>query len=134
MSLFSKITDDPLITRVIRSSGKLLSANTASLGLSVLVEVHNAAETERALKLKDVHMIGINNRNLSTFEVSLQTTTDLRPLINPEIAVVSESGIFAETDVLQLEHLKVDAILVGEALIVSADIAAKTRELSGQSA
>ena len=100
------------------------------LGLTPLVEVHNEVEIARALKLKDVRLIGINNRNLMTFEVSLATTERLRPMIAPEITVVAESGIFTAGDVERLAHAKVDAILVGEALITSEDIGAKVRELS----
>jgi indole-3-glycerol phosphate synthase len=101
------------------------------LGLTPLVEVHDEAETERALKLKDVKLIGINNRNLATFDVSLETTERLRPTIPSEIAVVAESGIFNANDVGRLANANVDAILVGEALVTSPDIAAKVRELSG---
>jgi indole-3-glycerol phosphate synthase len=102
-----------------------------SLGLSALVEVHDEAETERALKLKDVKLIGINNRNLATFEVSLGITERIRPIISPDIAVVAESGIFTASDVDRLTAINIDAILVGEALVTSDDIPAKVRELSG---
>ena len=102
-----------------------------SLGLTALVEVHDEAETERALKLKDVRLIGINNRNLATFEVSLETTEQLRPMISPDIVVVAESGIFYASDVERLAKANVDAILVGEALVTANDISAKVRELSG---
>lgn len=108
-----------------------LHACALSLGLTALVEVHNEEETERALKLKDVKLIGINNRNLATFNVSLETTEKLRPMIPSEIAVVAESGIFSASDVERLAKANVDAILVGEALVTSEDIPAKVRELSG---
>ena len=108
-----------------------LHACALSLGLTALVEVHDEAETERALKLKDVKLIGINNRNLATFEVSLSTTERLRPMISPEIAVIAESGIFTAADVERLANINIDAILVGEALVTSEDIPAKVRELSG---
>jgi indole-3-glycerol phosphate synthase len=108
-----------------------LHACALSLGLTALVEVHDEAETERALKLQDVKLIGINNRNLATFEVSLTTTERLRPMISPDIAVVAESGIFTAADVDRLSNINIDAILVGEALITSDDIPAKVRELSG---
>ncbi|HEY9151453.1 MAG TPA: indole-3-glycerol phosphate synthase TrpC [Anaerolineales bacterium] len=101
------------------------------LGLTALVEVHDEAETERALKLKDVKLIGINNRNLATFEVSLETTERIRPMIPAGITVVAESGIFNVSDVERLAKADVDAILVGEALVTSDDIGAKVRELSG---
>ncbi len=108
-----------------------LHACALSLGLTALVEVHDEAETERALKLKDVKLIGINNRDLATFEVSLETTERLRPIIPAEITVVAESGIFNSQDVERLSKANIDAILVGEALITSDDIPAKVRELSG---
>ena len=108
-----------------------LHACALSLGLTALVEVHDEAETERALKLKGVKLIGINNRNLATFEVSLETTERLRSMISPGIAVVAESGIFNASDVERLTKVNVDAILVGEALITSDDIGAKVRELAG---
>jgi indole-3-glycerol phosphate synthase len=108
-----------------------LHACALSLGLTALVEVHDEAETERALKLKDVKLIGINNRNLATFEVSLATTERIRPKISSDIAVVAESGIFAAADVDRLSAINIDAILVGEALVTSDDIPAKVRELSG---
>jgi indole-3-glycerol phosphate synthase len=101
------------------------------LGLTPLVEVHDEAETERALKLSDVKLIGINNRNLTTFDVTLETTERVRPMIPPEMVVVAESGIFNAADVERLAKAKVDAILVGEALVTSDDIPAKVRELSG---
>ena len=101
------------------------------LGLTPLVEVHDEAEAERALKLSDITLIGINNRNLATFEVSLETTERIRPIIPGEIVVVAESGIFSLADVDRLSKANVDAILVGEALVTSEDIAAQVRELSG---
>lgn len=108
-----------------------LHACALNLGLTPLVEVHDEAETERALKLKNVKLIGINNRKLATFDVSLETTEKLRPLIRDEITVVAESGIFTAQDAERLSDANIDAILVGEALITAPDIAAKVRELSG---
>jgi indole-3-glycerol phosphate synthase len=108
-----------------------LHACALSLSLAALVEVHDEAETERALEIPGIQLIGINNRNLSTFKVSLETTERLRPLIPPDIAVVAESGIFAAADVARLQKIGIDAILVGEALVTSTDIPAKVRELSG---
>ncbi|MBE0682165.1 MAG: indole-3-glycerol phosphate synthase TrpC [Anaerolineales bacterium] len=108
-----------------------LHACALSLGLTALVEVHDETETERALKLKDVNLIGINNRNLATFDVTLETTEKLRPMIPSEIMVVAESGIFTASDVERLSKANVDAILVGEALVTSKDIPTKVRELVG---
>lgn len=118
------LTDDKLFAD--------LHACALELGLTPLVEVHDEAETERALKLKDVKFIGVNNRNLATFEVSLETTEKLRPLIPPDITVVAESGIFTAQDVQRLSKANVDAILVGEALVTADDIPTKVRELSGK--
>jgi indole-3-glycerol phosphate synthase len=108
-----------------------LHALALDLGMTPLVEVHDEAETERALKLKDVRLLGINNRNLATFEVSLETTERIRPMIPDGITVVAESGIFAASDVERLAQANMDAILVGEALVTSEDIGAKVRELAG---
>jgi indole-3-glycerol phosphate synthase len=117
------LTDDKLFAD--------LHASALELGLTPLVEVHDEGETERAMKLKDVKLIGINNRNLATFDVSLNTTERIRPMIPSEIAVIAESGIFTAGDVERLANANVDAILVGEALVTSEDISAKVRELSG---
>jgi len=108
-----------------------LHACALSLGLTALVEVHDEAETERALKIPNIQLIGINNRNLATFEVSLETTERIRPMISSDIAVVAESGIFTAADVERLASINIDAILVGEALVTSEDIPAKVCELSG---
>ena len=117
------LTDDKLFAS--------LHACAINLGLTVLVEVHDEAETERALKLQDVKLIGINNRSLATFEISLETTERLRPMIPAEIGVVAESGIFSAQDVERLAIINIDAILVGEALVTSNDIPAKVSELAG---
>ena len=111
------LTDDALFAD--------LHACALSLGLTALVEVHDEAEAERALKLKDVKLIGINNRNLATFDVTLETTERIRPMISSDIAVVAESGIFTSKDVERLAKINIDAILVGEALVISEDIPAK---------
>jgi indole-3-glycerol phosphate synthase len=108
-----------------------LHACALSLGLTTLVEVHDEAETERALTIPGIRLIGINNRNLATFEVSLAVTERLRMMIPRDIPVVSESGIFANADVERLARANVDAILVGEALVTAEDIPAKVRELAG---
>ncbi len=98
------------------------------LGLKCLVEVHNEAELTVALRT-EARIIGINNRNLDTLAVDLNTTKRLRAFIPPERIVVSESGIRGQADVELLLHLRVDAILVGEALMAAPDIAAKMKEL-----
>jgi len=98
------------------------------LGMSCLVEVHNEAELEIALK-SGAKILGINNRDLNTFSVDLATTNRLRPLIPPDRIVVSESGIKNHSDMEKLEEWGVDAALIGESLMSEPDIAAKMKEL-----
>jgi len=98
------------------------------LGMSCLVEVHNEAELEIALR-SQARIIGINNRDLSTFAVDLTTTKRLRPLIPPDRIVVSESGIKNRSDLEKLREWGVDAVLIGESLMSAANIAAKMKEL-----
>ncbi|MCB1965915.1 MAG: indole-3-glycerol-phosphate synthase TrpC, partial [Candidatus Accumulibacter sp.] len=90
------------------------------LGMAVLVEVHDAAELEQALHL-DTPLIGINNRNLRSFEVSLQTTLELLPSIPENRIVVTESGILAGPDVALMRDHGVNAFLVGEAFMRAAE-------------
>ncbi len=123
-----------LIVAAIPDNAELadLHALAIDTGLAPLVEVHTPTELERALRLEPT-LIGINNRDLRTFEVSLETTAALRPLIPPGIGVVSESGIFTPDHVARLTELGVDAMLVGEALVTAPDIGAKVRELTSLS-
>ena len=93
-----------------------LEALAHELGMSVLVEVHDAGELERALRLT-TPLVGINNRNLRTFEVSLGTTLDLLPRIPGERLVVTESGILSGDDVRRMRDANVHAFLVGEAFM-----------------
>jgi len=111
-----------------------LHALALELGLTPLVEVHNREELERVLRLPQLKLVGINNRDLKTFTISLDTTAALRPHIPREICVISESGIFTAAHVEQLAALDVNAILVGEALVTAPDIGAKVRELVGEPA
>jgi indole-3-glycerol phosphate synthase len=87
-----------------------------ALGMAVLVEVHDAAELERALKLK-TPLLGVNNRNLRTFEVSLGTTLTLMAQLPPDKLLITESGIATREDVLRLRQAGVHAFLVGEAFM-----------------
>lgn len=98
-----------------------LAAVAAGVGLDVLVEVHDEQELERALKILDTPLIGINNRNLHTFEVSLDTTLDLLPLIPDDRVVITESGILNRADVELMEISEVYAFLVGEAFMRAED-------------
>ena len=99
-------------------------------GLDVLVEVHDAAELDRALKLA-TPLIGINNRNLRTFGVSLHTTIELLPRIPSDRVVVTESGILAQRDVAQMRRHGVNAFLVGEAFMRAPDPGAALTSLFG---
>ncbi|WP_395824213.1 indole-3-glycerol phosphate synthase TrpC [Collimonas sp.] len=96
-----------------------MEALAHELGMSVLVEVHNAEELNAALKLK-TKLLGINNRNLRTFDTSLQTTLDLLPHIAPDKLVVTESGIHTRDDVKRMRDANVNAFLVGEAFMRAA--------------
>ena len=97
-----------------------LTACAHELGLTVLPEVHNAQELERALKL-DTKLIGINNRNLHTFETSLQTTVSLLNSIGNERTVITESGIFSREDIQFMNDAGVYGFLIGESLMRQQD-------------
>ena len=99
-----------------------------SLGLKCLVEVHSEVEVDRAL-LSKAKIIGINNRDLSTLAVDINTTRRLRPLLPQEQIVVSESGISSRHDMEKLKEWGVNAVLIGEALVTADNIQTKMREL-----
>jgi indole-3-glycerol phosphate synthase len=99
---------------------RALEACARELGMAVLVEVHDAAELDRALSLA-TPLVGVNNRNLRTFDVSLATTLDLLPRIPPERLVVTESGILAPEHVATMRAHGVNAFLVGEAFMRAPD-------------
>lgn len=106
-----------------------LHALAIELGMAALVEVHNFEELEQVLPLQP-QLVGVNNRDLHTFQVDLETTLSLRPYIPPVVTLVAESGIHSAADVARLANAGVNAILVGEALVTAADTPAKVRELS----
>jgi len=100
------------------------------LKIATLVEVHGEKELEAALDAKAT-VIGINNRDLDTFKVTLETTARLRGIIPADRIVVSESGISTREDIVLLQNMKVDAALVGEELVKASDPTAKLKELRG---
>ncbi|NBA97745.1 indole-3-glycerol phosphate synthase TrpC [Pseudomonas sp. R5(2019)] len=98
-----------------------LASVAKGVGLDVLVEVHDGDELERALKILDTPLVGINNRNLHTFEVSLETTLDLLPRVPRDRLVITESGILNRADVELMEINEVYSFLVGEAFMRAED-------------
>ena len=107
-----------------------LEAQAHALGMAVLVEVHDGAELDRALLLK-TPLVGINNRNLHTFEVTLQTTLDLLPRVPADRLLVTESGIAGRGDVDRMRDANVHAFLVGEAFMRAPDPGKALAELFG---
>jgi len=109
-----------------------LEACARDYGMAVLVEVHDATELDRALRLA-TPLVGINNRNLRTFDVSLATTLGLLPRIPAERLVITESGILAPPDVAAMRAAGVHAFLVGEAFMRAPDPGAALSALFGKS-
>jgi len=119
-----------LLIAACLSRSQMLELESAAreLAMAVLVEVHDAAELERALELKTL-LVGVNNRNLKTFETKLETTIDLLPRIPEGRIVVTESGILAPEDVVRMRGHGVETFLVGEAFMRAPDPGTALRAL-----
>jgi indole-3-glycerol phosphate synthase len=117
-----------ILAQIDDATANALATAAKDWGMDAIAEVHNAEELERALRL-DCRLVGINNRNLKTFEVSLETTEALAPQVPDDRIVVAESGIFTAQDLERLKRSGVGTFLVGESLMRQADVTAATRAL-----
>jgi indole-3-glycerol phosphate synthase len=120
-----------IVAALDRADLEALHETALSLGLAALVEVHDESELERAAAL-GARLIGINNRDLTTLRVDIRRTFELLPGVPDGATVVAESGLRSASDLSELEDAGVDAVLIGEALMRSADIEAACRALTSR--
>src|SRR5262249_4512252 len=118
--LIAEIVDDERLSRLL--------GRTHELGMQALVELYDQANLRRVVGAR-ARIIGINNRDLRTFETRLEHTLELAPMLPADICLVSESGIHSGSDMKRLRAAGVKAVLVGESLMRATDIGAKLREL-----
>jgi len=117
-----------ILAAVDDDTAKALEETAFELGMDVLLEVHNGEELERALKLNS-SLLGINNRNLKTFETKLETSEELAPLIPDERIIVGESGLFTPADLGRMYKIGISTFLIGESLMRQEDVASATKTL-----
>jgi indole-3-glycerol phosphate synthase len=122
-----------IMAAVDDAAARELLAAAKNWGMDALVEVHHDAELDRALEL-DAKLVGINNRDLRTFETTLATTERLAPRVPRDRIIVGESGIFTPADLTRLAAIGVNTFLVGESLMRQQDVAAATRALLARQA
>ncbi|AAP05306.1 indole-3-glycerol phosphate synthase [Chlamydia caviae GPIC] len=120
-----------LIVSVVGENLKFLIQEAQRLGLEVLTEIHDLSELELALEA-EAPIIGVNHRNLQTFEIDLNLSEILKPFIPPQIITVAESGIHHPTQAKRMRELGFDAILVGEALVSSKDPSLLIKQMKGE--